>query len=141
MAGKYICKCAKGRIVSAEHLYKRVGHRTGNRYPEVLAGQQIAGAAKTCQVGAAGNFHTGVMALGPPHREVDQRPPFGGLLASGSLCGDHGLKTDGIEQEGFENLGFDQRGGHLQDRFIGKKNGAFRQCGHRTGKAKRAEGC
>ncbi len=92
-----------------------------------LAGRDVAGADKTCEIRGPGHLEAGVSALGASQGKIHDGPALGRMDGAGRLGGDEGLEAHGINDERFHKLRLDNRRGDLQEGFVFEENAAFEQ--------------
>ena len=108
----------------------RMGVRPPQRDSEFLSGPDIRGSIAPSDERRATGGDRAVGSLCPAQAKLHHRITLGRLTDSGGLGGDERLKIDQAEKGTFQKLSLEQRTADADQRFVGKRQGAFGQGVH-----------
>ena len=137
--GEEVQKLREGFFLGVVRHDPRVRLRTVRGDSEAVPRLDVGGAAAAADKRGACREHAGLDAVRAARAEFDHRAAFGGFHDACSLCGNHGLEAHGSEERRFDDLRVGNGGGHAQQRFFGKADGAFRHSQHVSGKTEGGE--
>ena len=107
--------------------------------PNSIPAADRRGAAEPGEIARPRCQQAGLGAVRPPQAIIDKPLAWSNEHHSRGLGRDHGLKMEQIDEPGFDKLRLRQRGGHANNRLVGKEQGTFGHGIDIPGKAKRFE--
>jgi hypothetical protein len=124
--GMILRERTEGLAFVIERGDERVGHRAGDRQPELARRLDVGRGPEADDRASARRSSRSLDTVGAAEREVDQPTPFRSDQVARRLRGERRVQCHLVQQNGFHELRFGDRRRHLQDRLSRVHDAAFR---------------